>query len=338
MLDGVSQKFLVSDDSRLVAELDTSVQELIEAETAATDAIPIYVRGRLSRTAAPHGIHHEEVKRLSGACHYMLSRRRQLWFYTLGDGTQQLPAGDARAIVDAFLKVLVTMQRKEGLPQDYALVWHCTKGLHAHVICPANRRIRKALQRSVRFGQYLYRKWVFDVHGLAEYLSQECIPQAAFKRRIRRKRGSHQLPGGGDRVRLSEGLKADAIAAGYVDEWQPTNAKRKPRESRARGWTCRIRRGKSARLTPQQMVLFPQLEKPPVRLRDFHGGMLTPAQAQEVEFQRQRLGLSQYQAAQRIGISQPHYANVVRGHDSMSSFAARQLRETLLHEETRQAA
>ena len=336
MLDDVSQKFLVSDDSSLAAKLDTSFQELIEAEAAEPDASLIYVKGRLSRTTAPHGIHQEEVKRLSGACHYMLSRRRQLWFITIGDGLQQMNPGDARDVVADFLKVLVTKQKEAGLPQDYALVWHCSKGLHAHVICPANQRILDALMRSARFGQYLYRKWVFDVHGLAEYLSQECIPQAAFKRRIRRKRGSHQLPGGGDRVRLSECLKADAIAAGYVDDWQPTNAKRS--EARAPTRPYKIRRAKSPRLTPQQAVLFPQLEKPPVRLRDFHGGMLTPAQAQEVEFRRQRLGLSQYQAAQLIGISQPHYANVVRGHDSMSKLAARHLRETLLHETALEAA
>lgn len=59
---------------------------------------------------------------------------------------------------------------------------------------------------------------------------------------------------------------------------------------------------------------------------------MTPAQSREAEFRRQRLGLSQSQLAQIIGLSQPHYANVVRMHDSMSKFAARSLREALLDE------
>jgi len=38
--------------------------------------------------------------------------------------------------------------------------------------------------------------------------------------------GSHRLPGGGDRVRLSRELERDAIEAGYVEPWRHTNAKR----------------------------------------------------------------------------------------------------------------
>lgn len=335
--------FVVSAFQNEPDELSPQAQGLVPAETASPAAISIYVIGQPSRTTASWGIHHEEVVRLSGACHYMLTQRRWLWFITIGDGVQQLPTGEARAIVDAFLKALVTMQRKEGLPQDYALVWHCSKGLHAHVICPANRRILDALKKSARFGQYLHQRWVFDVHRLAEYLSQEMTPQAhrRYGGRIRRKRGSHQLPGGGDRVRLSSALKAAALAAGYVQAWKSTNAKRTPPEARKPHKDYRPRRIKSSTApvrTPTQILMFPELEKPPVRLRDFHGGIPTPTQAQELEFRRQRLGLSQRQMAALAGISQPHYANVVRGHDSMSRFAARQLRKALLDADALEAA
>jgi hypothetical protein len=114
------------------------------------------------------------------------------------------------------------------------MVWHCTKGMHAHIICLANRRILDALKKSARFGQYIDIRWIYDVHRLAKYLSKEMTPQAyrAFGRRISRKDGSHQLPGGGSRVRLSSALKADAIAAGYVTPWKRENAKRKPKEAR----------------------------------------------------------------------------------------------------------
>jgi hypothetical protein len=335
--------FLVSASRDRTAELTPYVQGLVSAEADGPDANSIYVLRQPSRTTASWGIHHDEVQRLSGACHYMLTHRRRLWFITIGDGIQQLPAGEARAIVDAFLKALVTMQRKEGLPQDYALVWHCSKGLHAHVICPANRRILDALKESARFGQYLHQQWAFDVHVLAKYLSREMTPQAyrRYGGSIRRKRGSHQLPGGGDRVRLSSALKADAIAAGYITPWKPTNAKRKPPEARKPPKDYRPRRIKSSAAptrTPTQSLLFPELEKPPVRLRDFHGGIPTPTQREEIEFRRQRLGLSQRQVAALAGISQPHYANVVRGHDRMSRFTARQLRKALLDADALEAA
>lgn len=340
MKDTRKQMFLVPASRDETADLTSHIQGLVPAETACTDAISIYVirQRQPSRTTAPHGIHQEEVKRLSGACHSMLTHGRQLWFFTLGDGIQQLPPGEARTIIAAFLKVLVTMQQKEGLPKDYALVLHCDKGLHAHVICPANRRIRDALKKSARFGHYLHRRYVFDVHGLANYLANEMTPQAhrATGGGIRRKRGSHQLPGGGDRVRLSSALKEAVIAAGYVERWKPTNAKRK--EARTSGRPYRIRSGKAPIPTPQQIPMFPEHEKPLARIRDFHGGILTPSQALELEFRRQRLGLSQRQVAALAGISQPHYANVVRGHDSMSRFAARQLREALLHADAREAA
>jgi hypothetical protein len=326
--------FLVSGSDDRPTEINSQIQKLVPAETVCTDAISVYVIGQPHRTTYTHGLHQGEVKRLSGACHYMLTHRRWLWFITVGDGIQQLPTGEARALVDDVLKMLVTLQKRAGLPQDWAQVWHCDKGQHAHIICPANRRILDSLKKSARFGKYLHQQWVFDVHRLARYLSNEMTPQAhrSSGGRIRRKTGSHQLPGGGDRVRLSSALKNAAIAAGHVELWQPTNAKRKPKEARTSGRPYRIRSGKAPISTPQQIPMFPEHEKPLARIRDFHGGTLTPSQARELEFRRQRLGLSQRQVAALAGISQPHYANVVRGHDSMSKFAARNLRGILLNE------
>jgi len=229
------------------AELSPHVQGLVPAETASPDAISIYVLGLLRRTTASWGMHQDEVTRLSDVCQYLLSLRRWLWWFTIGDGLQQLPTGEARAIVDAFLKMLATMQKQEGLPQYYVVVWHGSKGLHANIICLANRRILDALRKSARFGQYLYLEWIYDIHGLAGYLSEEMTPQAdfAFGRRLCRKPGSHQLPGGGDRVRLSSALKTDAIEARYVTPWKRTNAKRKPPEARKPRKDYRPRQTKS---------------------------------------------------------------------------------------------
>jgi hypothetical protein len=69
---------------------------------------------------------------------------------------------------------------------------------------------------------------VTDIGGLKKYLAKERTPQAGYKRRDLGGRisGSHRLPGGGDRVRLSRQLERDAIEAGLVDPWKHTNAKR----------------------------------------------------------------------------------------------------------------
>jgi hypothetical protein len=229
------RKFLVLPDGGHATKIGSHDQELVPEKTVGPERILYYVIEQLSSTTAPHGIHQDEMRRLSGTCQYLLTLRHWLWFITIGDGIQQLPPGEARALVDAVFKALVTMQRKEGLEQYWVMVWHCTKGLHAHIICLANRRILDALKKSARFGQYIDIRWIYDVHRLAKYLSKEMTPQAYLSngRRIRRKKGAHQLPGGGDRVRLSSALKEDAIAAGYVTPWKPTNAKRKPPEARA---------------------------------------------------------------------------------------------------------
>ena len=62
-----------------------------------------------------------------------------------------------------------------------------------------------------------------------KYLSKERTPQAGYRRNHLlgdRLNGSHLLPGGGDRVRLSKALERDAIAAGYVQAWKHSNARR----------------------------------------------------------------------------------------------------------------
>ena len=328
-----SEMFLVSDESELADELNVSIQELIQEEGRPPSVRPLYVDRLLQRTTAPHGLTRPEIERIFGAAHSMASKRRHMWFATLGDGLQDMDAGEARRVVDTFLKTLVVEQRKAGLPQDWLLVWETIGGLHTHIIFIGNRRIVDIVQRSARFGNHLRVRWVYDLPGLPTYLSKERTPQTeyAIGTTIRggRKPGSHQLPGGGDRVRLSEALERDAIAAGHVGPWQKTNAKRSTERKTAKPY--RIRQGKAP--TPAgQILLFPELGRQPARLRDFHGGFMSPAQSRETEFHRERSGLSQHKLAQLAGLSQPHYANVVRGHDAMSRSAARQLREVLLHD------
>jgi hypothetical protein len=107
-------------------------------------------------------------------------------------------------------------------------------GLHAHITFLGTRDIAKRLRQSARFGELLDIRPVTDPDGLTrKYLAKERTPQAGYGREHilgGRIRGSHRLPGGGDRVRLSRELERDAIEAGYVEPWQHTNAKRSVEE------------------------------------------------------------------------------------------------------------
>jgi hypothetical protein len=87
------------------------------------------------------------------------------------------------------------------------------------------------LKASKQFGGLIDVRRVTDPHGLFKYLTKERTPQAGYRREHvlgGRINGSHRLEGGGDRVRLSDELKRDAIDAGYVRQWLRTNARRRP--------------------------------------------------------------------------------------------------------------
>ena len=87
-------------------------------------------------------------------------------------------------------------------------------------------------------------------------------------------------------MRLSDPLKHDAIAAGYIQPWARDNAKRKPDR---KGYRLRSS-GPLARAPREsgQLLLFPEFSKPVARLQAFRGGRMPPAVAAEAEFRRTR--------------------------------------------------
>ena len=116
------------------------------------------------------------------------------------------------------------------LPQYSVITFESRNGLHAHIVFVGTCEIRRRLKASAQFGELLDVRLVTDtavlVHG---YLAKERTPQAGYRRAHMlggRIRGSHRLPGGGDRVRLSRQLERDSVEAGYVASWQHTNARR----------------------------------------------------------------------------------------------------------------
>ena len=261
----------------------------------------------------------------------MAKQRKQIWLATLGDGLIELNHDTSRNIIAMFEGRLATLQKKHGLNQYRVSVHECARGLHAHILFLGNKNIISQLQHSSAFGQFLDVRSVYDLDGLARrYLVKERTPQAQYAvghmLHGSRSAGSHKLPGGGDRVRLSEMLRYDATAAGYVQPWKKTNAKRcaerKPYRRRP------IVKWKALQPTGQ-LELFPEIADQPTRLKNFNAGTLSPSVALELEFHRRQCGLSQRELGKLAGLSQPQIANVVHGRFGLSRSATNRLKEAL---------
>jgi hypothetical protein len=178
----------------------------------------------LPRTVAPHGVTGPELRRFHGACHQMRRATRsqgELWWLTT-------PKGSTRHEIAAYQKRITREQAACGLPQYSVWIFETRPELHAHIVFVGNRDVADILRRSRLCIATTKVEPITDIGGLKNYLAKERTPQAGYKRRDLggRIRGSHRLPGGGDRVRLSRQLERDAIEAGLVDPWKHTNAKR----------------------------------------------------------------------------------------------------------------
>lgn len=291
---------------------------------------------RLPRTVSEHenGLSREELDRMAGAGLHMIGLGRTVRWFTLGDALLDMPAADALAIRDKFTRKLVRLQKEAKLPQYWCEVRETSGGMHFNIVALCTAKMAAALQR--QFASYLAAKRavqpVSDMDQLMrDYLAKERTTQAGYgaigKYLGRRRRGSHKLLCGGDRVRVSKTLKRDAIASGKIEPWQETNSRRAETRKPPKLYPLRPKRTLEI---SGQLSLLPL--KDDTRLRNFHGGHMTASQAREAEYQRERIGLSQYQLADAIGCSQPHYANVIRRHDPLSRIAAHRLREVLLGE------
>lgn len=304
---------------------------------AGDTASSIVDRWKPRRTVSEHGITGSEVNRLIGAIRFMKlhqPRRSGMWWLSTDRGTP-------RNIIRDIWKRITRLQREHNLPTYSALAFEVGGGLHAHIVFIGNPAIADALRRAEGFCEALKSEKAvapaYDAEGLAHrYLVKERTQQAGYRRshllggRIKK---SHRLAGGGDSVRLSHELDRDTFDAGFVVPWIRTYASgadaRKSYSPRA---TQRL--GKTAPRTAHQLLLLPEFGRPVARLRDFGGGIMTPAVAVEIEFYRKRLGLSERQIGDLAGISQGHYANAIRGHDPISAKAVSRLRRVLLSSES----
>jgi hypothetical protein len=167
-----------------------------------------------------------------------------------------------RATIAAVQKWITKLQWRYGLRPYNVTVFETGGGLHAHIAFIGTAELADRLKASKRFGAII------------------------------------KVGPVGDRVRLSRDLERDAIDAGYVQDWQRTNARRAPERKpyRPRRLTRRAPR------LAGQLPLLP--EKPVSRLRDFGGGFVPRSVAREIEFRRRQRGLSQRGLGKLIGRSQ----------------------------------
>jgi hypothetical protein len=198
-----------------------------------------------ARTAATWGVTGRELERLSGAIRFMDLNRRpskaRLWLLTTD---RDAP----RSLIADVWKRVTRLQGAYRLKCYSVTTFESRGGLHAHIAFIGTPEIARRLKASTQFGDLIDVCPVTDNNGLArKYLAKERTPQAGYRRghilggRIA---GSHRLPGGGDRVRLSRCLERDAIEAGYVQPWQHTNARRSVEEKPHRARRCSSGRGR----------------------------------------------------------------------------------------------
>jgi hypothetical protein len=146
-----------------------------------------------------------------------------LWLVTTAKATSRL-------LIANIWKRITRLQGACGLRRYSVITFESSGGLHAHITFLGTRAITERLNASKQFGAFVDVRPITDLSGLArKYLAKERTPQAGYRRTHLlggRISGSHHLPGGGDRVRLSRELERDAIEAGYVEAWQHSNATR----------------------------------------------------------------------------------------------------------------
>lgn len=227
-------------ENRLHDALVFVKQRVFEGRSCAADEGSLIVckESENYRTVARHnnGLSKEEVRRLCDSIEFMSRTTLPLYWAVLGDDALDMSSGDARKEFGRFKSQLGQTQKRKGYPAYYTEVLEAQGGLHSNLVFIGDEKLALSLLRSFPslmrsgYGQGNAMQCVYDISYLTRrYLAKERTTQANYAlgwNQQTRARGSHRIEGGGDRVRLSKALEADAIAAGAVEPWKKTNARR----------------------------------------------------------------------------------------------------------------
>ena len=286
-----------------------------------------------------NGLSPMEVRRIRDAAWFM-RQRGPLQHFTVGDALYDLAMSEARELVSSLTSMIGLYGRRDDLPGDWLVVWETDPEPHAHILAGIETS-RNAAFLNGKFSELFAREkairpvgTVTDLMKLVGYLSKEATTQAAWACDVRRKRnGRFLLPGDGDRVRLAPVTRKDGIAAGKIEPWKRTNAKRSavPR-----------RKQLPASLRPELIVPdvlvessgqcafnFPAPRAASERLERIRSGRLSPLAALELRHAMARHGLTQASLAERAGLRQPTISNLLRGEYGASADTLARLRTVL---------
>ncbi len=219
------------------------------------------------RTVAKHqnGISLPEAERLSAAAHYMGARGSVILVSLASSGDN---TADLRERSDKLKNHIVKFQRDHGMSPWWADMLEVHPKLHLHLFAAAPRgkvrRMCRAIEGSKILGDVDARP-VYDMNGAVNYALGELTTEAKFSlkkrgRNIRRIKGSHKIPDGGDRQRLSRGLEREMIGAGIIKPWTKTNARRAGRLIDADAIAKDVERAKVGIFFADQL---PKLSAPP---------------------------------------------------------------------------
>lgn len=282
----------------------------------------LYVRGQelgpiTSRYC--NGMSADEIRLLSEGLHHLARTRRPCLHVTVGENLLSLDEADARATVHHFKSRIVREQIRAELPEWWVAVYEGRPQFHAHLVFPAPPGLDVRIRGWRPFEPYVSGegavRWADDLQGLVGYLAKLRTTEADFAMRCAgvklgpRVQGSHPLgEGGGDCVNLSRALKAELLDNGRIRPYRRTTS-------------CTLRK------RHQGIILAPLI--PTTSYQDvplFAELPLAPKAhlvARAIRAERQRQGMTQAALGERLGIRQPHLANVERLHDALSSARAR---------------
>jgi len=291
---------------------------------------------RQFHTTARHnnGLSRQEVERVNEGFFFFNKLGMPLFWGVLGDSLLDKKPDEARPIIQSFKANLVQAQARAGFPQFWLETIEATGGMHANIVFVGTETIAQRLC-SGKFSQFMQTGYgegnamqaVHDAAHLEKYLTKELTSQANYAMGFRHdgRIRSQKLACGGDRVNLSKALKAEGIKSGIIKPWLKKNAK----------VNARAKPAKAAATTIQptgQLLLFPELENPIARLKNFNAGILSPSAAMEMEHRRKRRGLSQRQLGAIANVSQPQLANAIGGRFGLSRKAANRIKAVLFSE------
>lgn len=312
----------------------------------------------VGRTVEKNFISWEEVCRANGGAKTLLDLVFEIddpaidiFWAVVADDVKSLPNGEARAVFSQVKTRIVRFQERAGLPQTWLGIYETKGGLHMNLIFIGTVKIARSVACEFRqcfrsgYGKKRAIQRSYEPFELVRYTAlKEASPRTRRSFGESSEKGTYPMEGGGDRVILSPALRDIATSRGHVRPWKRTNNSTKPQSEdkrRTRHAAARVKETKQATdiempKAPEnaikqigQLLLFPELGKPVIRVRDYHAGKPSPSVAIELEYRRRTLGFSQREIARRAGITQGAYANAIRGHDGLSRRAADRLKTAL---------